>query len=230
MDPMSGTQTTSSPAPNAPTRSGRNVAAGVLLLIGGILSFVSGFVAWWTLSESGGTISFLPGQNASFSGFGQTMTESYASFGLGQVGGLYLAILALAIVVGILAIVGGLLGLVGGMGRLPSRRQGMVRGLAIAALVLAIVAVAAAPAVQPWAIHTASSGANCSGFNSSSPCSSFWGSESGGTSWGASTGWYLMIGTLVLSLVGLILWRSMRPAMMPTQPPMAAPASPPSSP
>jgi hypothetical protein len=203
-------------APMAPASSGRNVAAGALLLIGGILSFVSGFVAWWTYSGGGFTLSFLPGQNVSESGFGQTLTMSYASLGIGPVGGLYLALLALAILVGILALVGGILGLVGGMGRLPGRRHGMVRGLALGALILAIVAVAIAPAMQPWTFHDSSSGNVCSSNfgNGTSPCGSFWGSANG-FSWGASTGWYLMVGALVLALIGMILWRSMRSSMMP---------------
>jgi hypothetical protein len=228
MDPTSATPASPPPtAPMAPSRNGRNVAAGALLLVGGILSFVSAFMAWWTISRSPLSISFLPGQSFTSSASGTTMTFNYASEGLGPIGGLYLAILALAIVIGILAVVGGLLGLVGGLGRLPSRRHGMVRGLALGALILAIVAVALAPAMQPWAFHDSSiNGANsCTtyfGNNSTSPCNSFWGS-SGPLSWGAAAGWYLMLGALVLSLVGLILWRSMRAATM------AAPASPPPS-
>jgi multidrug efflux pump subunit AcrB len=170
---------------------------------------VSAFTAWWALSVGGLTVSFLPGSSASSSEGGTTITETYAHIGIGTVGGMYEAILALAIIAGALAIVAGLLGLVAGFGRLPQNRQGIVRGLVIAAIVVALVAVVLAPAMQPWAIKDSGNKAPCSGFNGTSPCNAFWGSVSAnGTtnSWGAATGWYLALAGSILAIVGLVLW------------------------
>lgn len=217
MDPATGTQEMQ-PTPN-PTvqRNGKQIASAALFLVGGILALVSAFVAWFSLSQSGATISFLPGSSFTVSGSGMTLTENYASFGIGPVGGLYLAILALAIIAGVLALVAGILGMVVAMGRMPAKRGGMVKGLVIGAVVLALVAVVIAPAVQPWAVNdSGSKGSSCSGYNGTSPCNSFWGSGTVGgasTSWGASTGWYLALVTVILAIVGLVLWRPARGMM-----------------
>jgi hypothetical protein len=202
--------------PARPSHNGRNLAAGAILLVGGILALVSIFVSWWYLSESGGTVNFLPGTSASGTFGGTTSTLTYSTLGIGWVGGLYIAILALAIVVGVLALVAGILGVIGGAGALPARHSGLVRGLAVAVVVIAIAAIAVAPGLQPWAFHQTPNSGACTNFNSGgSPCSSFWGSGNG-DSWGAGVGWYLMIGALVLGLVGLILWRVSRPMTSPT--------------
>jgi hypothetical protein len=215
--------TSATPAPtgmSTPTTTNRpgmgmRMAAAALILVGGILALVSAFTAWWSLSFSGSSISFFPGSSYTGSGFFGSQTVTYASGGIGPVGGLYEAILALVIIAGILGIVAGLLGLVAAMGRLPAHRHGMVKGLAIAAIVLALVAVILAPAVQPWAFHDSSNNGSCSGLglNGSSPCGAFWGSASSHgftVTWGAADGWYLALVAFVLTLVGFVLWRSNR--------------------
>ncbi len=207
---------TSTPTTSNRPGMGKRMAASALLLIGGILALVSAFTAWWTLSFNGVTFSFFPGSSFTSSGFGVTKTQTYASSGLGPVGGLYDAMLALVIIAGILGIIAGLLGFVAGMGRLRENRRGMIKGLAIGAMVLALVAVILAPAMQSWAFNDSANGGSCSsmGLNgSSSPCGSFWGSVSnhGSTvSWGGADGWYLALVAFVLTIVGLVLWRSNR--------------------
>ncbi len=194
---------------------GMRMAASGLLLVGGILALVSAFTAWWTLSFSGSSISFLPGSSYTGSGYFGSQTQTYANGGIGPVGGLYEAILVLVINAGILGIVAGLLGFVAGMGRLPASRHGMIKGLAIATIVLALIAVILAPAVQPWAFHDSANNGSCSGLglNGSSPCGAFWGSASSHgfpVSWGAADGWFLALVAFVLTLVGFVLWRSNR--------------------
>jgi hypothetical protein len=205
------------PAPR-PATSGRNLAAGAVLLIAGALSLVSIFVAWFSISFSGATLYFLPGTQLSGSSSGFSIMESYATIQLGPVGALYVAILAFGVIVGVVALIAGVLGIVGGVGRLPIRRHGLVRGLAIVALVVAIVAVASPPALQPYTFQSSSAPGKCiPSNNTSNVCHSFWGSSQG-YSWGASTGWYLMIAALTLAIVGLVLWRPGRAMPAPPTP------------
>jgi hypothetical protein len=204
--------TASAVPPPTPARSGKRFVSSLIVLIGGVLALTSAWIAWWSLSGSGVTLSFLPGSSGTLSYGGTTTTNTYASGGLGQVGALYEAILALTIVSGVLAIIAGILGIVLRAGRMKPSTAGKVKGLSIAALVLVLVAVAVAPGLQPYLINQSSDGSSfCSTFNG--PCSSYWGSStvSGTTfTWGAAIGWYLALVGFVLILVGLILWNSAR--------------------
>jgi hypothetical protein len=200
------------------------MASGALALVGGVLALTSAFFAWWSISGGGATISFFPGSSATASFGGVSMTQTYASVGLGQVGGLYEAIFALAIVGGILAIVAGIVGMAGGAGRIGTKRIGTGKGLVIAAIVLIVVAVALGPAMQPWALNQGNGhSTTCGSGNGTTPCSAYWGSQTNGgvtATWGAAAGWYLALVGLILGIVGLVLWWSARKNTM------SAPAAP----
>jgi hypothetical protein len=182
------------------------MAAGGLFLLGGTLSLTSTVLAWWSLRNPGGTVSFYT-YNIQTSGNGASNSSSYAAAGLGHVGGMYDAILALVVIAGILGVVAGLISLRNGMGRGSPSRKGTVKRLAIATLVLALFAVALAPAMQPWVLHQTPG--NCGGMSAPTPCASFWGSETvlgNSYSWGAAAGWYLALGALIVVVMGVILW------------------------
>jgi hypothetical protein len=221
---------TTRPSPGGrPAVNGKHVAAGALFLIAGAMTLASTVVAWWQLSIAGSGVSasvlFLPGWNVHTSGLTATpSTSSYASMGLGPVGGVYLGILALAVVTGILEVVAGVLGLIAGAGRIKRNRTGLVKGLVVSAVVLAVAAVALGPALQPWAFGDSTSNA-CSGLSGTTYCNSFWGSQttSGVTrTWGATVGWYLVLGALILGIIGLLFWQDGSTTTLPT----AAPSNP----
>jgi hypothetical protein len=228
MEPSaSGPSTTPADAkgrPRSNTTREAQVAAS-LLMVGGALALFSAFTAWWVLSGGDLRITLFPGSSYEITLAGQTKHYSYAGAGLGPVGGIYEAVLALAIVAGILAMLAGVLGLASSYRDLKSPRPGTIGGLAAAVAVILLVALILPVAAQPWGFRDASGG-GCSGSSGSSYCSSFWGSNgSGGArlTWGASTGWFLTLGGLTLALIGIVLWP--RPTASATGAPAAPKAS-----
>ncbi len=199
-------ETSPPPAPMSPPPAAPSLLGPILWFLVGILSVVSAFVAWWTESASGITISFLPGSSFTVSGSGMSITDTYAEVGAGQVGGLYEAIYALALVGGILALLGGILSIVWAR-RSHGAGTNWGKGLALGGWVLILVNVIIGPALQPWAIKQGTSGI-CSS-SGTTPCSGFWGSASG-VSWAASTGWYLALGAFILGIIAMVLARRMR--------------------
>ncbi len=173
-----------------------------LQIVGGILAIFSVFTVWFYLSGGGVATQFYPG--ASFKANGKFMT--YASQGLGPVGGLYDAILVLGVVGGALLLVGGALLLLEAVHRRPARPS---RNTWIALSGVAVMAFAwvIAPGLQPWALHDSTATA-CSGWTGTSPCSLPWGS---GSQMGVSytffmaDGWIIMLGALTLATVGLVI-------------------------
>jgi hypothetical protein len=187
--------------------SGR-FSCGILALVAGVLAGASTGVAWWTDYQSSVYINFLPGGSLMGGGGSGTVTATYASLGLGPVGALYEAVLAMALAVTVLALLAGILGVFGSLGKLRSpKHNGRIRGLLIVVLIVALVSVVLVPIAQPYALSQSSGG--CSGFGSESPCNTFWGAgATGGTgsSWGANAGYYLTVASVVLLLAGLVLW------------------------
>jgi hypothetical protein len=148
-----------------------------------------------------------------------TTTARYAAVQLGQVGGLYEAVLALAIAVAVLALILGALGVLAAFGTIRNpAHYSTLKGLAISVLVVSVFLTVLVPAGQPSIIGSApNSGAGlCTLTNTStSPCSSFWGSGSfGGNNygWGGDVGWYLILSSTILLFAALFVWRSSRMA------------------
>jgi len=191
--------------------------ASVLAMVAGTLSGVSMLSAWWSLSLSTGghhyTLSFLPGNALTASVDQSPASGTYASVGLGQVGGLYEAVLAFGIVVTLLSIVAGIVGLLWTFGTLcgPSRGSAFEM-LTIGLAIVSVGAIALVPLVQPSALASGSF-IPCSSSGGGSPCNSFWGTISGpnGTgTWGADAGWYLEIGAIALLLGAFVQWLTSR--------------------
>jgi hypothetical protein len=187
---------------------GRYVAS-ILLLVSGALAIFSIFSYWWLFSGTSTNIGFFPGASYRTNGTWNT----YASQGFGQVGGVFEAILVLAIAAGIVLIIGG-----GWVAfetfrkRQPQSKKPIALGLA--GLVLEAVTVLIAPALAPWALdHSSASSTYCGAWTSGSPCSSFWGAGfDSGTflRFVAADGWIIMIGALALSVLGIVVWRLAR--------------------
>ncbi len=208
-EPFEVAPRTRTSTPPRPARSTTRSVSAVLFLVAGVCAIASAFVAWWSYTFNGFTMLFLPGASWTWSAGSITSTQSFASTGLGPVGSLYEAILALAIIAGLLGIVAGSLGLASVLGRRKEPRRGVVEGLVITTVVLLGAAAVLAPAIQPWAINDSTNHSRCNGLNGTSPCSSFWGSQSG-VSWGPAIGWYLAATGLALTILGLWLWGSGR--------------------
>ncbi len=113
----------------------------------------------------------------------------------------------MALAVMVLAIIGGYVGLAAAWGKIRSpKRNGVVRGLLIVVLVIALFAAIVVPSLQPY---TVSRSGGCTGFASQSPCNSFWGSGSSSGangSWGGDQGFYFMVAAAVLLVVALVFW------------------------
>ncbi len=184
----------------------RYTAAG-LVLASGILALYSIFSYWWLISgfPTGTGVAFFPGASLRNNGTFST----YASAGLGPVGGVYEAILVLAIVAGVLAIVGGALALL--MTARHRKPQNMrIGGLILAGVVIEGITVAIAPAMTPWALNDSGGTPSfCSGWTEGSPCSSFWGTGTyggAGLTFVGADGWIIMIGALALGVLGVVIW------------------------
>lgn len=192
--------------------------ASVLAMAAGVVSGVSMLSAWWSLSLSTGghhyTLSFLPGNSLTASVDQSSASGTYASIGLGQVGGLYEAVLAFGVVVTLLSFVAGVVGLLWTFGRLrgPSRGSAFEM-LAIGLAIVSIGAIVLVPLVQPSAFASGSFIPCSSASSVGSPCTSFWGSVSdpnGTGSWGADAGWYLEVGAIALLLGAFVEWLTSR--------------------
>ncbi len=181
-------------------------AAAGLVLVSGILALYSIFSYWWLINGTGVNVAFFPGASMRSNGTFST----YASAGLGPVGGVYEAILVLAIVAGILAIVGGGLSLL--MAIRHRKPQNMrLAGVALVGVVVEGITVAIAAAMTPWALNdSGGTPSYCSGWTQGSPCSSFWGTGTYGgvgLTFVGADGWIIMIGALALGVLGLVIWR-----------------------
>lgn len=168
--------------------------------------------AWWADSYVAGSgisvIHFLPGGSLTGSSAGATLTAPYALVGLGPVGELYEAVLALALAVMMLSLIGGTLAVISSLGssRTPNR-IGTIRVLLIAVLIIGLLTVVLVPGIQPYALSHSSGG--CSGFGSQSPCKSFWGNgTSSGTqyAWAGDVGYYLMVAATLFAVASFIGW------------------------
>ncbi len=184
----------------------RYATAG-LAMASGIAALVSLLAYWWLWTGTGTNIAFFPGPSFRTNG----TFSSYSSAGLGQVGGIFDAILALGVVAGILLLVGG-----GWMGALTYRHRATASRtpawLVVSGVVLEAVTVLVAVLLVPWAYNASSGGsAYCSGWTGPySPCKYFWGTGHAGgigITFVGADGWILMVGALALGLVGLLLWR-----------------------
>ncbi|HTP54848.1 MAG TPA: SHOCT domain-containing protein [Thermoplasmata archaeon] len=208
-------------APSSTRINTHRLVVAALLFVSGVLAAISTALSWWTLTGTGSsdvTINFLPGSSIRVSAGGMSQSVTFAQLELGPVGGLYEAILAIAIVVGCLAIIGGLLTLLSSLGRVGNpARYATFRNLIVIVLVISLFLVIVVPALQGALTRQSSFGTTLCTLDSSStnPCNDFWGSSSGGGdtyTWGADAGWYLAVVATVLLAVGLFLWRSARAA------------------
>lgn len=194
------------------------LSAAAIAFVAGICSAISAFTAWWTVSASGpdtASVSFLPGDSMSGAFSGSTASYTYASQGVGQVGGLYEGVLAVALVAMALSFVAGIIGIVLATSRAHSQSTSRAfLTLTIVVIVVALVIVLLVALGQPGILALNPAGA-CSGYpGSKTPCNSFWGSVSGNgetVSWAADTGWYLEISSLVLAIAAFVVWRLSRP-------------------
>lgn len=184
------------------------IAQTAFAVVGCALITLSLFVSWWTVNfafptSSGtrtGTLQFFPGTLARATVNGLSNSPSYASLG-GSVASLYgnlqLAVVAIAVVVGLSAILSG-------VALTSTRHRAGVRALAtwcnLAAAMGLVVLVALFPLLAPPALANGPNTFYGGCGTSSSPCSSFYGVvAAGGTSqsWWPSAGWYLAISALV---------------------------------
>ena len=205
--------------PSGPRMNVHRFVAALLLFGAGVLFAISVALSWWTLSESGGgggSISFLPGSSLRLTSGGSSGTQTYASTQLGPVGGLYEAILALAVVLACLAIISGLLALLASLGRQGNPgRYATFRNLFVVVLIIGLFLLILVPAAQGALVRQSSLGPTLCGLTDSSnnPCNSFWGSASAGGdnySWGADAGWYIALVATIFLVGALFLWRSAR--------------------
>jgi hypothetical protein len=175
-----------------------------LELLSGILAIISMFAYWWLMTGTGTNIAFFPGTQIRFDG----TFSAYASAGMGQVEGVYLAVLVFGVVGGITLVASGALSAVMTYRHKPE--SGMLFGLGIIGIVLEALAVAVAPLMSPWALNASSGGSSfCSMWTSGSPCSTFWGTgfyNGVSTNFVAGDGWILMVGALVLSIIAFSVW------------------------
>lgn len=198
----------------------KGMIGGLVMVIGAILLVVSLLVGWYAVTGSIGsgafsgtlTLTLKPGSqytySASAAGLSISNTCSYSGSNgttgcvgnLAKTGQLYSIVEYLLIVGIIVGFLGAILAMMSG-----GRRKGAVMGLAVIALLVAIVAPMVLLAAQPGAIKS-DLGSSSGGFgsNNTGPQSSFFGSSNGFT-WGPSTGWYLSIGAFVLFLIGMLL-------------------------
>lgn len=240
--PAGAAAASSAPAPTAtpgvPRFHASRFVTAILLFVSGVLSAVSTAVSWWTINQTGtnpATIYFLPGSSLRGSSGSASVTATYAAAQLGPVGGLYDAILAIAIAVACLAVIAGVLVLLSSLGRVRNpARYSTFRGLIVAVLVVCLFLVIVVPTTQGAVIRQ--SGGTGSGLctldnSSTNPCTAFWGSSSASgnsVTWGADAGWYLLLAATVLVAVGLYLGRSTLSASGSGPiPPVAAAAYPP---
>lgn len=195
----------------------KRLVASVLAIVAGVCAGVSTISSWWSASASGssgsGTLNFLPGGSATASIPGESVSNSYASLGLGQVGALYEGILAYCLVVMIVSFAIGAIGLLWSFGKLHGPSKGSaVQTWAICLAAISLVIVILVPLLQPDLFDRGSSGI-CTG-GVSSPCNSFWGSASANgetVTWGADAGWYLAIAAFVLLIAAAVTWWLAKP-------------------
>ncbi len=216
----------------------RSVAGGLLLLAGAILVIVSVFLGWYAVSATASetidgahfqitaTATFYPVNEVRYtdlcegwsgcSSYNTSSTDSYSAEGLGNVGDLYDAVVALLVGSILAGVAAGILALASGR-----RRSNGARLFALLAVGLLAVAPVLLSADQPAAI--ASEGSSGMGGNMTSgpsPRTSFFGSCSDADcpgsvvsganvseTWGPSIGWYLSLGALVPLILGLWLVR-----------------------
>jgi hypothetical protein len=195
---------------------GRLRLGSLALVLVAVLALIAAFSPWWyTTTSSGATSStaeFYPGTTFYAGGGGGGGVTSYASYGLGSVGGLYVGILVTSI---LLALLAGAVGLYG-LGRASGRFGGsggprLARIALLAALGAAVVLAVVVPVAQPALYQAANPAGTCSPAPPASPCTSFWGtSHAGGstTVWGAGAGWWLDILAALFVVVGLYLGTS----------------------
>ncbi len=192
--------------------SHRRLYASIVFLAAAVCAGVSLVTAWWSIAGSGGgpsvALEFLPGNSLIGTLGTSTETATYSSSGLGPVGNLYQAILAIGLIILFGTLLVGALSFAGAAGKIRNpRTHGAVRGVVLGMVIVSIATVVAVPIAQPVAFHDSSTSL-CSS-SGSSPCDSFWGSRSNASEsvgWGADLGWYLEIGTVALLVAGLLLW------------------------
>jgi hypothetical protein len=209
--PASAGSPTSSAMASPPRLSDEEVrvarfSSAALLLGSGIVAIYSVFTVWWKFTATGLNTQYFPGPSFKTNG----TFHSYASVGLGPVGGLFDAILALGIVAGILLLVAGAILFLAAARRRASESR-VPAGLGIAGTVLEAVSLVVPVAMLPWAFHDSSAGSTyCSAWTGASPCSMVWGSGTqGGIGYNfvLADGWIIMTGALALGVLGLVIWR-----------------------
>lgn len=193
--------------------SPRAIAAVTLAVVGIVLAVFSLFLPWWTDSftelAGSGSLNFLPGPSASISSGSSTVSETYSSLGLSQVGNVYEAVLIVGILVVALSAVAVVVGVFRSAHPRVSRAQwdNAFSDVSFGAAAVLLAMVVAAVLLQPPAISDAPH-SDCGSVSGSSPCNSFWGAQSNSTessSWGAATGWYLaLVGGILLGTAALV--------------------------
>jgi hypothetical protein len=204
----------------------RAIVGGSILLVGTLMLLVGLFLAWYSITESGSTISdtisFSPDGQVSVNGGGISASASYATAHLNTTGGLYTIVEGLLVVGVLVAGIGGALA-VATVWRPGLRTAAVVLGAV--ALVFAIAGPIVLLVDQPAALNSdftsqngygAFGGGSASGV--SSPTNSFIGSASANgnsLAWGPTIGWYLAIVAGALCLVGAIVTLTARPSLDP---------------
>jgi len=212
--------TAGSPASQPILQSMRRLMVAAIAFAGAVLSGLALVCSWWTISVSGsggsGSLSFLPGDSltGSFAG-GSSVTQTYASNGLGPVGGLYEGVLAGAIIALVLGLVAGLLALLVSFGKIRNaKRYSTIRNLLALGLLAVLILAVVVPSLQPTLFSNSNPSSLCSStLGTKTPCNSFWGSINGNgetITWGSDVGWYLAVSSAVLLFAALILWIASR--------------------
>jgi len=199
------------------------LTASTLLVVAGACAVSSAFTPWWTFSLNAPpyteNLSFFPGSDATAHATNNSQSASasgsYHSVGLGAFAALYFAVWAVLLVAGGGILVGGALALLAEFRLIKGFARGYLpAALGLVLVLLPLVMVIAVPVTQPGIFTYSDPFGICpQGFYANlapTPCNSFWGSQSGqgvSVSWGAGVGWYLAVVSMVLSLVGGVLWR-----------------------
>jgi hypothetical protein len=207
--------------------------AGVLLFGAAALEAVSAALPWWSTHSSFpmGTswTDIYPGGSFTMDSPLGRSTASLASAGLGPLGGLYEAVLYLAVILAVFAAIAGLIAVLSGSGRAAGREAGLtVFRLTVLELLIGGATVAMVALAQPPLFSRADPGGICGMFSSASSfCNSFWGQGTAGTtdiSWAPGLGWYLPIAAFATLAGALFLWRAARREPWPSPPPPSEPA------
>ncbi len=190
-------------------RHRRRTNAGIVLVIGFVLSAIALGTGWWSLSGGGETLSFTPGSSFACTGTGCPASSAYSMYS-SQMSNLYGAIDYMIIVALIFAIIAAVFACLGAFGVAFGRGQlTLVVLLGVLAGLLCV-----APAIYVVLAQPAAWGALAGGCNGPSFCSSFfYGSWTSGTTsltYGPSIGWYAALVGFVFLIAGALLYSRTR--------------------